>query len=154
MPRYNTESDFWSRVDKSNGDDSCWEWLRSKSPSGYGKVFFYGKDWRSHRLAFKLTYGHLPEFVCHRCDNPPCCNPRHLFGGSPKDNTHDMIRKGRKARLLGENHQNSKITKEQVVSIRAERRGGRSYADLGRKYGISPGHAKDICVFRRWSWLQ
>lgn len=81
---------FWAQVHKS-GD--CWEWKGKRYPSGYGRHSkFY-----AHRVAYELVHGPIPAgmFVCHRCDNPPCCNPAHLFLGTPEDNAKDRERKGR-----------------------------------------------------------
>lgn len=91
--KYGTrEQRFWSKVDR-RGPDECWPWLAAKSATRYG-VF---DKTRAHRVAYALTHGLIPEgrIVCHRCDNPPCCNPAHLWLGTPKDNTADMVAKGR-----------------------------------------------------------
>lgn len=85
---------FWSRVDKSG---QCWIWTRGKSRNGYGRFRLKGKIIYAHRFAFEITYGTvLPGLhICHKCDNPPCCNPKHLWAGTPADNMHDRDRKGR-----------------------------------------------------------
>lgn len=78
--------------------DECWEWLGTKLKKGYGQIRGVGEDvWMAHRLAFFLAYGSLPRLlmVCHRCDNPSCVNPGHLFLGTAKDNVQDMMVKGR-----------------------------------------------------------
>jgi hypothetical protein len=90
---------FWSRVDKSGGPDACWLWIGSKA-AGYGQfAISHGVIERCHRLAYFYTHGYdsIPDgmFLCHKCDNPACCNPDHMFVGTPKENTEDCRRKGR-----------------------------------------------------------
>jgi len=98
---------FWSKVDKDTSS-GCWLWTAGKTPLGYGifqvkteKCMGWGhwKSVRAHRFAWELTYGLIPEGmnVLHKCDNPPCVRPTHLFLGTQKDNVRDMIHKGRGA---------------------------------------------------------
>jgi hypothetical protein len=83
---------FWSKVIKADGD-GCWLWNAGRDVKGYGN--FAGRH--AHRVAYELTYGPLPEgvFACHRCDNPPCVRPDHLFPGDTTANVRDAIQKGR-----------------------------------------------------------
>lgn len=86
---------FWSRVDTSM---SCWNWRGARSRFGYGKMVANGRYVDAHRLSYMLTKGDIPEgmMVCHRCDNPSCVKPDHLFIGSPSDNMVDMASKKRR----------------------------------------------------------
>ena len=108
------EDRFWEKVDK-RGPDECWEWTASTNSKGYGRLSSgRGVYLKAHRTAFVLSCGPIPEDlnVLHTCDNPPCCNPKHLFLGTFKDNTHDMIRKGRGSpppHTYGELHHNAKF---------------------------------------------
>lgn len=87
---------FWKRIKKGE-ENECWEWIGLKDSAGYGifQAFRYNK--RAHRIALSITSGQSKRerFCCHSCDNPPCCNPKHLFWGTPRENTQDSIRKGR-----------------------------------------------------------
>ena len=97
---------FWAKVVQSEG---CWQWTGAKTGDGYGAISSGGrKDGmvRAPRVSWALHFGAIPAglVVCHRCDNPECTNPAHLFLGTHKDNAHDAIAKGRAAsppRLLG-----------------------------------------------------
>jgi HNH endonuclease len=77
----------------------CWLWDGSLNMYGYGKIKVDGKVWGAHRISFILHIGEMPDgmLVCHKCDNPSCVNPKHLFLGSPRDNTIDSVRKNRHA---------------------------------------------------------
>jgi hypothetical protein len=94
--------------------DGCWIWNGSRERAGYGWIFVREKKMAAHRLAYELFVGAIPVglFVCHRCDNPPCVRPDHLFVGTREDNFRDMRQKGR-ARPRG-----SKKFRACVVTIR------------------------------------
>jgi hypothetical protein len=86
---------FWSKVDKT---ENCWEWTGALTPNGYGRLAHEG----AHRVAYRLTYGDFDQglFVCHRCDNPKCVRPDHLFLGTQFDNMRDCSTKGRRPDLV------------------------------------------------------
>lgn len=104
--------------------NSCWIWSKGKDDEGYGVIKIEGKSKKAHRTAYELFVGPIPEklLVCHSCDNPSCVNPAHLFLGTSKDNTQDMIQKGRDRLNVnppkGERNGLSKLTEEQVKWIR------------------------------------
>lgn len=97
MPRRrNKPEDLWKKVERG-ADDVCWPYTGARVPFGYGIFTVNYRTVIAHRLAWELTNGTIPEGmqVCHTCDNPPCCNPAHLFLGTPLDNMRDKMRKGR-----------------------------------------------------------
>ncbi len=102
---------FWMNVKKNK--NGCWIWKKSLTHSGYGRFQYQGKTLRTHRVSYELEYGSIPNeyFVCHKCDNTSCVNPQHLFLGTAKENTYDMISKGRLVRDRG---------KDKGVSCRKE----------------------------------
>jgi hypothetical protein len=91
---------FWEKVDRSGGPDVCWPWLGTRDAKGYGHFSLELRMEKAHRVALRLSGVEVPAtlLVCHHCDNPPCCNPAHLFVGTVRDNALDMIAKGRHRR--------------------------------------------------------
>lgn len=128
-----TERTFWDRVDVQ-GEDECWRWLGSTNKQGYGWSSWKGFTKQAHRLAYELA-GKTPNnapVVRHVCDNPGCCNPLHLLGGTQKDNARDMRRRGRTP--VGEDRHSSKLKVDQVREIRSSKESGSA---LARRFGVS-----------------
>ncbi len=147
---------FWSRV-KRGAANQCWEWTSYRNDSGYGVVNTKnGILYRAHRLAYEFTNSPIPEglFVCHRCDNPPCCNPAHLFLGTPAENNIDMHQKGRNGRdcgAQGESNYGAKLTAADVQAIRARyAKGGVYQRDLAAEYGLTLHATNAIIRYRTW----
>ncbi len=90
---------FWANVHHGEG---CWEWIGHKNPAGYGIAFHEGKQKLAHRIVWMTEHGQIPAGmqVCHRCDNPSCVRPDHLFLGTNMDNARDMAAKGRQWQQL------------------------------------------------------
>jgi len=120
---------YWPKVDRSE-PNACWPWKAARSRDGYGA--FHGKG--AQRFAWELTFGPIPDgvYVCHRCDNPPCCNPSHLFLGAPRDNNADRASKGRSAARTS-----GRLTPLQVVEIRRRKMSGETSTALAREFGVS-----------------
>lgn len=120
------------------GPDECWEWQGERLPSGYGRMSLGSKqDGRelAHRPAYMFAYGPIPDglFVLHDCDNPPCCNPTHLFSGTHTDNMRDKIAKGR-----ANNQTTRKLSDADILSIRERwSTGGVTQPELAAEYGVS-----------------
>lgn len=156
MPEEQQIARFWRRVIK-RGPDDCWLFgTRAGKPikDGYGVFYFKGVREKAHRLAYELSSGPLAKgmFACHKCDNPKCCNPRHLFQGTPQDNTRDCAAKGRLHRESGSDRYNAKLTEEQVAIIKAEapfRKYGWGRA-IAKRFGVGNTAINNIIMGRRW----
>jgi hypothetical protein len=134
---------FWSRVSIKT-EAECWDWTGARTNRGYGVYApLPGVLLRTHRVAYALHNGSIDEslFVCHKCDNPSCCNPAHLFLGTPKDNVKDMISKGRGSKSCGESHSTAKLTREQVRAIFQDFRTNR---EIAADYKIAASYASII----------
>jgi hypothetical protein len=154
---------FWSKVDK-RGPDECWPWRGSFSKGGYGD-FSFGrsrKHVKAHQLAYVLTHGEFAGFgerergehglcVLHSCGNPACCNPAHLRLGSHDENMQDMITHGRSTR--GQRNARAKLSKRQVIAIRAARGRGVLLEALADQYGVAISTISRVATGVRWGWL-
>jgi hypothetical protein len=158
--RARTVARFWSKVAIGNVGE-CWEFTGSTAP--YGKAEMrYGRfcivrerPTTAHRAAYLFTHGEVPDdlFVCHACDNPPCCNPTHLFLGTGKDNAADRDRKGRY--VLGIKHRgsrnaNAKLTEAMVLEIRRRAAAGVSFKALARDYGVCSDSIGEVVRGKTW----
>jgi hypothetical protein len=163
MPPKGSAAPFWSRVDTS-GD--CWEWQGARVSKGYGSLAIEGRAATAHRRSWELTYGPIPTgmHVLHRCDNPPCVRPDHLWLGTNTENVYDSMAKGRRDHLTGSRLPPSTCTKcgvqfrtptatrtrrfcsracqrrlsdADVAAIRVRVAGGSSQASTARAFGVS-----------------
>lgn len=129
----------------------CLIWMGSKDKNGYGLFALMApvkRTVRLHRLVYELRVGPIPRgrFVCHRCDNPSCIEPKHLFAGTPKQNTQDMLTKGRRIKSRRDaTHHNTKISHAERAVVRARRAEGESYASIAGSYGVSKALIAQIC---------
>lgn len=141
------EQRFNSRVLRG-APDECWSWTGSALASGYGQIRVEGKTTTAHRVAWALAHGAIPagQVVCHKCDNPVCCNPAHLFLGTPKDNVQDMIQKGRKAKSHAPHTRMRKLTDDAVRAIRKDTRPAHIVA---HEYGVDEGTVYNVRARRR-----
>lgn len=148
---------FWAKVNKA-GPDECWGWTGKPNAQGYGqidgdRIERQGrKRLTTHRVSWTIHYGSIPAgmFVCHKCDNRLCVNPRHLFLGSHQDNVDDMRSKMRHS--YGVRRRNAKLTDDAVRQIRCEvRAGSLSKRAIARKHGVSWGTLFRMLKGRTWT---
>lgn len=150
------EDRFWAKVVKK-GPDDCWEWTGHRHRGvKYGQI---GVGRRvdgliyTHVLSWQLANGPIPEglFVCHRCDNPPCVNPAHLFLGTQADNMHDML--GKRRHSHGEKHA-TKLTANDVRRIRELCAQGATQINVAKMFGVSRSMVGFIANRKRWTLLE
>lgn len=136
---------FWAKVQKTDG---CWLWLGSRDGCGYGHLRC-GVLFKATRLCLRLINGEWPRgCVCHKCDNPQCVRPDHLFVATQAENLADMRRKGRSAR--GSGHSMAKLNEAQVVEARRLHEAGESKRSIADRYGVSWGCIH--LIVRRHNW--
>ncbi len=138
---------FWSKVDKSGGPTACWPWKACLGTYGYGLFKLDGKAVQAPRIAYELTYGPLKHNALHRCDNRPCCNPRHIYDGTSQDNIDDMDARGRRVTTPGELNASAKLTRAEVNAIRLDSRSCRAIA---RDYAIGKSMVSNIKQGKNW----
>lgn len=148
---------FWSKVDKEGGPihpelGRCWIWTAGRIRPGSHGTFYLGGHATAHRVAWMLERGPIPSGACvlHRCDNPPCVNPDHLFLGTQADNVADMDAKGRRASRRIMCVSMSKLTEADARAIRCSREPTRV---LVKRYGISDSAVRQIRNGRSWKHL-
>lgn len=146
------EERFWSKVDR-RGPDDCWEWQAGSFTEGYGAFLFRGTLWKASRVAWTLTNGEIPDdlWALHTCDNPPCCNPNHIYVGTALDNANDMVSRNRQACLVGEDRTISKLTEADVREIRiAYADGGVTQQELGDRFHVTFQNIHSIVRRKTW----
>ena len=148
-------------VDRSGGPDACWPWTLCTNEYGYGLLRVGSlvdgsrRMARVHVLAYRLAFGDPPPdkpCILHTCDNPPCCNPSHLFTGTVADNNADMVAKGRARHPNGESNSQAKLTEDAVREIRALGNGARG-VELAKRFGVSRSLICHIQKRRKWAHL-
>lgn len=153
------ETHFWTKVRKT---DSCWEWTAARGwnngvpNSGYGQYNVHRKGVYAHRYAWEITNGPIPEktLVLHKCDNPICVRPDHLFLGTHNDNMADMTMKGRRSRVgsPGLSNPRAKLTKEQADAIRLKHLYfQKTQHELAREYGVCQTTISRVTRGEHWT---
>jgi len=134
----------------------CREWLGAKNNHGYGVLRWRGRSVLAHRAAWEDEHGSIPHGldVLHSCDNPPCISGEHLFLGTHAENMADSVAKGRfvpPPHPRGERHYRAKLTRSEVLAIRAD---PRSDSAIAAAYGVAPTTVYDIKHRKSWAWLK
>jgi hypothetical protein len=162
-------NNFWSHLSIAGLND-CWEWQAYRARKGYGVCSsgVKGVLEYTHRFSWRIHFGPIPVglHVLHICDNPPCCNPAHLWLGTNADNHQDKINKGHhklgdKNRFRanpeltrGSNNPQSKLTESDIIAIRNEyANSSTTYAKLAQKFNTVPGNIGKIVTRQRWSHI-
>ncbi len=151
---------FWSKVDQSGGRSKCWPWKAARLKLGYGVFMMRGNiTLRAHRIAFTLAKGHIPNGldVCHKCDNPPCTNPAHLFAGTTRQNLEDASSKKRCAVqrhpeiVRGVRNGSAKLTDDAVRIIRKKQL---SITQTAKQFGVSITVIKGVRNRSSWTHVK
>lgn len=144
---------FWQHVQQWRGADGCWPWVGDYNAKGYGLTKTHPQiSTLAHRVAWVVNGGMVPGalLVCHRCDNPPCCNPGHLFLGTAADNARDKVRKGRHGPRAGEQNGAAKLTWPLVREFRRRHAAGETVYRLAKAFGVSYTAAKYVANGAHW----
>ena len=143
---------FFSKIKKSN---SCWLWQGGRWSQGYGRFKSRGIDLKAHRISYSIYKGEIQNglLVCHYCDNPPCVNPDHLFLGTNKQNTQDMLRKGRHS-FTGSMNPKAKLKDQDIIEIRRMILEGIFQKEIGRKFNVSQATISDIKLRSIWKHVK
>lgn len=139
-------------------ETGCWVWIAGSTRTGYGRHYVNGTTVYAHRHAYELWIGPIPNglYVLHKCDNPSCVNPQHLFVGSHLDNVADMIAKGRNSgnhKGVGEANGRSKLSAPEVKSIRQRYKNGESQTALSREFDLGVTAINKVVTYKTWKHL-
>lgn len=149
--RGDASSRFWSKVDKTG---ECWLWRGARTPRGYGSFWLKKRLTHAHRAAWELQNGEIPTGICvlHRCDNRACVRPSHLFLGTNKENTADMIIKRRG--LVGSKNGQAKLTPKKVAQILHLYSCGYTQSSLSKRFKVCPAQIHNIVRGHSWKTLK
>lgn len=139
-------------IEKIEIQQSCWIWTGAVNANGYGSMWDGEKPETASRLSYRLLIGQIPEglFVLHRCDNPLCVKPSHLFAGTHIENMHDRDIKGRAAKVSGSLNPMAKLTEEQAKEIKLS---SLPIAHYTKKFSVSESVISNIRKGKTWKHL-
>lgn len=140
---------FWQSIAVTSDPTKCWNWMGAGGEHGYARTFFKGSYYGRHVLALWLHTGIKPlRWVLHTCDNPPCCNPAHLYEGTPQDNVRDREVRMRSANYTGNNKR--RLTYEDVLQIRKLVKDGVTQVKVASMLGFTFAAIHNVCRGRTW----
>lgn len=148
------EERFRAKLGPKDPVTGCIEWAGGQDKDGYGYIRKGGKTAKTHRLAWELKHGPIPDglHVLHRCDNPPCCNDVHLFLGTNTDNVVDKTLKCRGNQPKGEAHWKARLTEADVAEIRLRLARGEQQNVIAEDFGVSGAHVSAIKSGKAWKY--
>lgn len=139
---------LWSKIQIGN-PENCWEWSGARQERGHGVIKITGekKNMLVHRAVFEEIHGPIPDgvLICHTCDNPPCCNPNHLFSGTQVDNMSDCSEKERIFKM--------KLTYDEVKKMKQMRMAGMNWSAIGRAFNVHRSTAKCAVTGKTWKHI-
>ena len=135
--------------------DGCLEFTGSRTKEGYGRIKVKGRSILAHRMSWECRHGSVPEgrLILHKCDNPPCCNPNHLYLGEHQNNTDDRVKRGRSVNLKGSDHGLSHLHEFEVLDICDRLDKGDTLQTISTYYKVSRSCIQNISKGRSWNWL-
>lgn len=156
MKKQTLEERFWPKVIKLFGMNSCFEWVAAKDRAGYGSIGLNGKVISAHRASWIIHNGPIPNggWVLHKCDNPSCVRPSHLFIGNHKSNMKDKVSKSRQHHPSGSKNGRTKLADMDVIQIRIDHSNGKSTTEIAKEKGIHRHSAWMIVTNKSWKHIK
>lgn len=150
--KYNSAEEAYLNQVINNGIENCWGW-NGAAPTGYGQLKYNKENWLAHRFSYTYYFGKIPDdmFVCHKCDNPICSNPGHLFLGTSEQNFQDMRKKNRHAH--GEKCGNSRINEQIVIEIIDRLNNNEKMIQISRQMNVSYTTINSIKRNKTWKHI-